>query len=118
MNLLLRWFASAAAVGIAAWLLPGITVPGGLPALLAVAVILGLVNALVRPVLRWLACGLIVLTLGLFLLVINALMLLLTSWIAGQLALGFRVDGFTTALYGSLIVSLASWAFSLLLDDD
>lgn len=117
MRLLLRWAASAAAIGLAAWLLPGIQVTGGIPTLLGVALVLGLVNALVRPVVRALACGVVALTLGLFLLVINAGMLLLTEWVAGDLGLGFRVDGFTAALVGSVVISLATWTLSLLLPD-
>lgn len=117
MNLLLRWAAAAAAVWLADWVVVGIRVTGGVRTLLAVALILGLVNALVRPVVRWFACGLVALTLGLFLLVINAAMLLLTEWIAGRLGLGFEVDGFAAALLGSLIISLATWALSLLASD-
>lgn len=118
MKLLLRWAASAAAVGVAAWLLPGIRVPGGVEALLAVALILGLVNALVRPVVKWLACGLIALTLGLFLFVVNAAMLLLTEVIADALGFGFEVDGFGAALLGSVVISLATWVLSLVVGDD
>lgn len=117
MRLLLRWAAAAAAVGVAAWLLPGIRVTGGVQALLVVAVVLGLVNALVRPLVRALACGLIALTLGLFLFVINAVMLLLAAWLTRSLGFGFEVDGFTTALLGSVIISLASWALSLVIGD-
>ncbi len=118
VRLLLRWAASAAAVWIAAWLVPGIRVEGGIETLLVVSLILGLVNALVRPVLKWLACGVIVLTLGLFLLVINAAMLLLTEAIAGSLGYGFHVDGFRAALIGSVVISLAAWTLSLLIGDD
>lgn len=118
MKLLLRWAASAAAVGIAAWALPGIRVTGGLQALFGVALILGLVNALVRPLVSWLACGLVVLTLGLFLLVVNAAMLLLTERVASHLGFGFEVDGFQAALVGSVVISLATWALSLLITDD
>ena len=83
--------------------------------LLGVALILGLVNALVRPILKALSCGVIVLTLGLFLLVINAAMLLLAAWIARQVGIGFHVDGFGAALLGSLVISLVSFLLSLLL---
>ena len=114
MKLLIRWFAAAVAVACAAWLVPGIVYQGGLGGLLAVAFVLGLVNALVRPVLRWLSCGLVVLTLGLFLLVINALMLLLAAALAQQLGIGFAVHGFGAALLGSLVISLVSWTFGLL----
>jgi putative membrane protein len=114
MRLLLRWAAGAAAVGAAAWLIPGIEVQGGVVAFFAVALILGLVNALVRPLLRRLACSLIFLTLGLFLLVINAALLLLTAHLTRTLGVGFEVDGFVPALVGSLVVSLVSFAVMLL----
>lgn len=118
MNLLVRWLVSAAAVAAAAYLLPGIRLEGGLGALLAVALILGLVNALVRPVLKFFSCGLIVLTLGLFLLAINAVLLLLGAWIARAAGIGFHVDGFGAAVLGSLIISVVSFLLSLLFADD
>lgn len=116
--LLLRWLASAAAVAVAALLVPGIRLERDAGALLGVALILGLVNAVVRPMLRWMSCGLIVVTLGLFLLVINAAMLLLAAWIARQLGIGFEVDGFGAALVGSVLISLVSFLLSLLLPGD
>jgi putative membrane protein len=115
MRLLARWLACAAAVAAAAYLLPGIRLEGGLGALLAVALILGLVNALVRPLLKVLACGLIVFTLGLFLLVINAAMLLLAAWVAHRVGIGFFVDDFASALLGSVIISVVSFIASSLL---
>jgi putative membrane protein len=118
MTLLLRWIASAVAVAAAAWAVPGIRIEEGIVPLLAVALILGLVNALVRPLLSALSCGLIVLTLGLFLLVINAAMLLLSAWIAREAGIGFHVDGFGAALIGSIIITLVSFVFSLLLPGD
>ena len=117
MKLLLRWLISAAAVAAAAYFLPGIRLEGGVTDLLVVALVLGLVNALVRPVLRWLACGIIVVTLGLFLLVINAVLLLLAAWVARSVGIGFYVDGFGTAVVGSVIISLVSFVLSLLLPD-
>jgi len=113
MKLLLRLLASAAATAVAVWLIPGITltadtVQDQVLTLLGVAVILGLVNAVVKPFAAALGTCLIVLTFGLFLLVINALMLMLTSWVAGQVGLGFMVDGFWAALLGSLVISLVS----------
>jgi putative membrane protein len=117
MNLLLRWVASAAAVAAAVYLLDGIRLEGGAGAFFGVALILGLVNALVRPVLRALSCGIIVLTLGLFLLVINAAMLLLTELISQSLGLRFQVDGFAAALLGSVVISVVSYLASLLLTD-
>jgi putative membrane protein len=115
MSLLLRWLAAAAAVAVAAAIVPGIEVHGGLLSLLGVALLLGLVNAFVRPLVRWLACGLVALTLGLFLLVINAFMLMLTAWLSRPLGLGFEVQGFVPALLGALVISLVSLVFSLLL---
>ena len=115
MRLIARWLISAAAVWVATEVVPGIRIEEGFAPLLAVALLLGLVNALVRPLLRWLACGLIVLTLGLFLLVINAGLLLLTSSLARQVGIAFFVDGFVPALLGSLVISLVSFTISLLL---
>lgn len=117
MNLLLRWVAAAAAVWVAVFLVEGIHLEGGAGSFFAVALILGLVNALVRPLLKTLACGLIFLTLGLFLLVINAGMLLLTEEIARALGLHFAVDGFGAALLGSIIISVVTYLASFLLTD-
>ncbi len=113
MTLLLRWAAAAAGVGVAAWLLPGIRVSGGVWTLFVVALIFGLINALVRPLVKMLSCGLIVLTLGLFLLVINAAMLWLASLLASTLGFGFEVRDFGSAILGAIIISLAAWTFSL-----
>ncbi len=123
---LLIWLATnTLAVGVAAWLVPGIrfTDPGGLaenwPTLLAVGVILGLVSSVVKPVIKVLSIPFIILTLGLFLWVINALMLELTAWLAGQLDLGFKVgDFFWQALLGALVITLVNWAVSAVVDDD
>lgn len=117
MNLLLRWAAAAAAVAAAVYLVEGIHLEGGAGSYLGVALILGLINALVRPILKALACGLIFLTLGLFLLVINAGMLLLTEAIAQSVGLRFYVDGFMAALVGSVVISLVSFLASALLTD-
>ena len=118
MNLLLRWLASAAAVWVATKLVPGIGYEGGFQTLLVVALILGLVNALVRPLLKFLACGIIALTLGLFLLVINAVLLLLVEALANSFGYGFRVDGFMAALLGSAVISVVSYLLSMVLTDD
>jgi len=80
--------------------------------LVGVAVIIGLVNALVKPVVAALSGCLVILTFGLFLLVINALMLQLSAWLAAQVGLGFRVDGFWTALLGSIVISVVSGMIS------
>ena len=76
-------------------------------------VIFGVVNAIVRPIVTLLSIPFIILTLGLLLFVINALMLLLTSWLSGQLGLHFHVDGFWTAVLGSIIISVATWLIEL-----
>jgi putative membrane protein len=117
VNLLLRWVAAAAAVWAATHFVPGIHVQGGIQALFVVAAIIGLVNAIVRPILKALACGLIVLTLGLFLLVVNAVMLYVASFIAGRLGYVFTIDSFKAAVIGSIVISVVSWVLSLVLTD-
>jgi putative membrane protein len=83
------------------------------------AVVLGLVNAIIRPILAFFSCGCIVLTLGLFILVINAFTLWLSSWIAVNiLHVGFIIDGFWAAFLGALVVSIVSFVLSLVLVDD
>lgn len=117
MRLLLRWIASAVAVAVAVRLVEGIRLEGGTEAFLGVALILGLVNALVRPILSFLSCGLIFLTLGLFLLVINAAMLMLTEAMAQALGMQFYIDDFASALLGSIIISVISYFASLLINE-
>jgi len=101
----------AVAVAVAAWAVPGIHVYGAhrFWTVVVVALVLGLVNAFIRPILYTLSCGLIVLTLGVFTLVINALMFWLASWITSDgIGLEFTVDGFWNAFMGALIVSVVS----------
>ena len=121
MKLILRWIITALAVAAAAYFLPGIRVsnePSALITLALTAILLGLVNALIRPLVSFLSCGLIILTLGLFTLVINALMLLLTSSIAQNwFGIGFVVEDFGSAFLGSIIISLVSFFLSLFLVD-
>jgi putative membrane protein len=83
-----------------------------------VAIVFGVVNAVVRPVVKLLSLPLIILTLGLLIFVINALMLLLTSWLAGEMGLGFHVDGFWTAVLGGLVVMVATWILEAMLPGD
>jgi len=116
-NLLLRWLINGVALYVASQLVSGITVEGGWQVLLVMALIFGLVNALIGPVLKVLTCPLIILTLGLFTLVINALMLWLSSWIAGRLGVGFHVSGFLPAFWGGLVISVVSFVLSLVLID-
>jgi putative membrane protein len=120
MFVLLRLVINAVALLITAWIIPGIHLAAAGPhphrndwiTLLIVALIFGLVNAVIRPILIVLSLPIEILTLGLFTLVINAFMLLLTSWIAQRLGVGFRVDGFVTALIGSVIISIVSFVLS------
>ena len=117
MNFILRVLATAAAFWVAAWLLPGVNVSGDstldtIWVLVIVSVIFGLVNAVVKPLFSALSSCLIVITFGLFLFVINALMLMLTSWICAKLDIGFSVDGFWWALAGSIVISLISGLIS------
>ncbi|HET9758926.1 MAG TPA: phage holin family protein [Nocardioidaceae bacterium] len=123
MRFLVRVAVNAVAVGVACWLLADIWLRGGsdterLLRLLLVAVVFGLVNAVVRPVVKLLSFPFIILTLGLLIFVINALMLMLTSWLSGQIGLGFHVDGFGTALVGALIITVVTWGLELVLPDD
>jgi putative membrane protein len=114
-SLLLHWILNAAALWIAAALIPGLDFTGGLGRLLLVAAVFGVVNSTIRPLLTILTCPLIVVTLGLFTLVINALMLLLTGWLSESWNLGFSVSGFWSAFFGGLVVGLVSVILSLAL---
>lgn len=128
MRLVSRIATTAVALAVAAWLLAGIRFSGPrhgtaevehkLVPLLVVAVILALVSSLVKPVLTFFSIPLIIVTLGLFLLVINAAMLGLTSVIARALGVGFHVDGFLAALVGSVIITLTTWVVDGLVGDD
>lgn len=118
-KLLLRWLINGVALYVAAELVPGIHADGGWQVLAFMALIFGLVNALIRPILRFLTCPLIMLTLGLFTLVINALMLMLASWLGRQLGLGFYVAGFwPAAFWGALVISVVSFVLTMLIGDD
>jgi putative membrane protein len=110
---ILRLLISAAALWVAIQLVDGIQFTGSSWSLLFVALVFGALNAGVRPLLTLLSIPLIVVTLGLFIFVINALMLMLTSWVSGLLNLGFHVDGFWAAFLGGLIVSVVSLLLSL-----
>lgn len=120
---LLTWLAvNALALGTAVWLFDGITLTGSsdtdkIVTLVVVGAIFGLVTSFVRPIVNLLSLPLIILTLGLMLLVVNALMLLLTSKIADSFDLGFHVDGFWTALFGSIVISIASMVLEAVFPD-
>jgi putative membrane protein len=114
-SLLLHWILNAAALWVAAAIVPGLEFHGGLGRLLLVAAVFGIVNSLLRPLLAILTCPLILLTLGLFMLVINALMLMITGWLSESWNLGFTVSGFWAAFFGGLVVGLVSMLLSLAL---
>ena len=122
MRFIVRILAGAVALAVAAWLIDGISVGPGtnserLLTLLGVAVIFGLVNAIVRPIVRLISIPLFILTLGLFTFVVNALMLLLTAWIGDQFDLSFEVNGFWSALLGALVISIVTFGLNVLLPD-
>lgn len=121
-NFVVKTLANAGALAVAVWLLDKITLTGDstgkeIGTLLIVALVFGLVNFLVKPVVKVLTFPLFVLTLGLITLVVNALMLLLTSWVADKIDLSFHVEGFWTAVLGGLIISVVSWALNVVLPD-
>jgi putative membrane protein len=120
MKLILRWLIIAVSLFVAAWIIPGITVEGDAWVVYSImAIILGLVNALIRPILKFLSCGFILITLGLFVFVINAGTFLLSAQIAQNwFGVGFYVDGFGAALLGSIVVSLVTLILSKILIDE
>jgi putative membrane protein len=123
MGILIRLVISAVALWISTLLIHGITLGGDstlkkIGTLLLVAAIFGIINAILRPVIKVLGCWAYVLTLGLIALVVNGALFLLTSWIAGKLELPFHVDRFwPSAVLGALLVSVISWLLNLLVPD-
>jgi putative membrane protein len=122
-NFVVKTIANAGALAVAVWVLDKITLTGSstgkkIGTLIVVALLFGLVNFLVKPIVKVLTFPLFILTLGLITLIVNALMLLLTSWLAGKLDLSFHVEGFWTAVLGGLIISIVSWALHVVLPDD
>ena len=123
MSLIIRLIINAVALLVAAWLVPGIYLSAAKGSASAhdwltlgvVALIFGVVNVIIRPIVLLFTLPLTILTLGLFTFVVNALMLILTGWIAGGMGLGFRVAGFWAALLGAFIVSVVSFVLNHLL---
>jgi len=113
VHFLLRLLINAGALWVAIQLIDGIEHRGSWWSLLFVALVFGVLNASVRPLLKLLSLPVIILTLGLFIFVINAVMLLITSWVSGLLNLGFHVDGFWDAFAGGLIVTVVSLVLSI-----
>ena len=112
-SLLLHWILNAAALWVAAAVVPGLDFTGGPGRLLLVAAVFGIINSTLRPLLTILTCPLIVVTLGLFTMVINALMVLATGRLSESWNLGFTVSGFWPAFFGGLVVGLVSMVLSL-----
>ncbi|MEV0324830.1 phage holin family protein [Micromonospora echinospora] len=122
MGFLIRLVTSAVALWVATLIVPGVEVGGrsGVNTaltLLVVALIFGLVNAVLKPVIQVVGCVFYLLTLGLFALVVNALLFLLTDWIASGLDLPFQVDGFWPAFWGAIVVAVVSWLISVVVRD-
>lgn len=120
MRLLIRWAITAISLVVAANIVPGIEITdnNGWLAVLVMAAMLGLANAFLRPILKLLSCPLVLLTLGLFLFVINAITFLVAAWAAQTFfGAGFFVNGFFPALLGSIVVSVVSFLLSVFLPD-
>jgi putative membrane protein len=122
MRFLIRIVASAIALAVATAVVPGIelttaSLTSKVLTLIAVALIFGVVNAILKPIVKIVGCAFYVLTLGLIALVVNALLLWLTSWLAGKLKLPFHITGFWPAFWGAIIVGVVGWLLSILVRD-
>lgn len=120
MGFLIQLLFTAGALWLSTVIVPGIEVSGdnttqNLLTLLVVALIFGIVNALVKPIVQVLGCAFYILTLGLFALVVNALMFWLTAWLADQINLPFHVAGFWDAFWGAVIVTVVGWIVGMML---
>jgi putative membrane protein len=122
MKLLLRVLVAAAALGVATAVLPGIELRSGstvskVLTLIVVALIFGVVNAVLKPIIKTIGCVFYVLTLGLIGLVVNGLLLWLSSWVAGKLSLPFHITGFWPAFWGAIIVGIVGWLLNMVVND-
>lgn len=111
---------SAAALGVAAWLVPGILLTGNntgekVGTLIVVALIFGVINTIIKPLIKTIGCAFYILTLGLIAIVVNGLLLWLTSWIAGKVHLPWHITGFVPAIEGALIVGIITWILHLII---
>jgi putative membrane protein len=114
-RMLVRWLINTLALFVAVQFVHGILFQGPWWSLVLVALVFGLVNALIKPIVKLLSCPLIIVTLGLFTLVINAVMLGLTSWLSTRFGLRFEVHGFWAAFWGALVVSVVSFLLTMLI---
>ena len=122
MGYLIRLVITAVALWVTTLVVPGIAVTGRSAGdkaltLLVVALIFGIVNAVLKPIIHVVGCVFYLLTLGLFALVVNALLFLLTGWIAREFDLPFQVNGFGSAFLGGIVVAVVSWVISLIVPD-
>jgi putative membrane protein len=122
MRFLLRVLASAAALAVATAVVPGIEIQAAsltsrILTLVGVALIFGVVNAVIKPIVKIVGCLFYILTLGLIGLVVNGLLLWLTSWVAGKLHLPFHITGFWPAFWGAIIIGVVSWLLGILVRD-
>ncbi len=120
MRLIIRVLVTAASMLVATLLLPGIELTAGstvskVLTLVAVALIFGIINAVLKPIVKVVGCLFYILTLGLIGLVVNALLLLLTSWVADKLNLPFHVTGFWPAFWGAIIIGVVGWLLNITL---
>jgi len=113
MSILLSLLINAAALWVATQFVDGISFTGDIPTLLGVALVFGVLNVVLRPILKLLTFPFFIVTLGLFTFVLNAVMLLITSAASAALGLGFHVEGFVAAFIGALVVSIVSFALSM-----
>lgn len=113
-SLLLRWLILGLAVAFTSWLLPGFEIHNGFQGVVLVSAVLGIVNAIIRPIVMFLTCPLVILTLGLFALVVNAFMLSFVAWLMPELV---TLDGFWTTLVASIIISIAAAVMNTVLHD-
>jgi putative membrane protein len=118
MSILLSLLINAAALWVATQVVDGISFTGDIPTLLGVALVFGVLNVVVRPILKLLTFPFLILTLGLFTFVLNAVMLLITSAASGAIGFGFHVEGFVPAFIGALVVTIVSFALSLFVGTD
>ena len=115
---LARLLVTSLALYAAVQLVPGIAYEGGWPVLVGMAIVFGIVNAVVRPILTFLTCPLIMLTMGVFILVINACMLLMAARLARALAVSFYVQGFGAAFWGAIVISIVSFLMNMFIADE
>ena len=120
MRFLISWIIIVISLFVAVLVVPGIEIvdANAWIAYGAMALILALVNVFIKPILKFFSCGCIMLTLGLFILVINTFVFWFSAWIANQLGIGFYVDGWLSAFFGALIVSVVSFLLSMLFQKD